>query len=311
MEKTTLYQIVSSHREPNGDYTIVAKLSNTIGKVFKISATELVNRRREVLKGFSMDDIISIIGIASNQQDSVLIHKKKIYFRYFVLFAMLFNSLFILADVASVKLVDIAGYPLPAGTIAFAGMYSIGNFITEVYGFKRMRFITWIAVLCHIICVLYINFTVMLPPASAWLQQEYYGLLADSITNKIIISSTISYVIGEFANSYIISKTKLIYQGRYLLPRILLSSVVGITVNTFIFIFLAYRDSLALPALLQLIIHLNVAKLIFEIMSFPATLLLINFIKRKEQTDIYDHNTSFNPFSFDIEYTEENNFWAK
>ena len=60
-----LYQITSSYRNDNGNYIIVAKLLNRLDKIFEISAVDLVKQRRDILASFSVDDIVSIVGIAT------------------------------------------------------------------------------------------------------------------------------------------------------------------------------------------------------------------------------------------------------
>lgn len=304
-EYNTLYRLVSSYRDSNGEYIIVAKLLAGIGKVFKISASELVTRRRDLLESFPVDDIISIVGIASSHKTPNIVEKKLVCYHYFVLLAVLFSGLLLLANIVSVKLISIFGFILPAGLLAYAAMYAISNVVTEVYGYKRMRFLIWISTGFHILSMLYLQASVALPAADSWQNQEHYAkIIGNSITYAIAVS-VISYLVGEFANSYIISRMKLIYNGRFLLLRIIAASFTGICLDTMIFVVLAYWQYLPLSELWTLIVRSIVIKLALDVISIPGTLMLIRYIKHKEKIDIYDENTDFNFFSLDVEYTEK------
>jgi len=299
-----LYRLVSSYRTPEGEYIIVAKLLGGIGKAFKISAADLVTRRRDVLESFSVDEMINIISLAANDQAPNVVEKKMVCYHYFVLLAVLFSGLLLSANIVSVKLISVFGFSLPAGLVAYAGMYAMSKVITEVYGFKRMRFLIWVSTGAHLLSVLYLKASVMFPAAQGWPDQESYALIIGSSITYMIVISMISYLIGEFANSYVISRMKVIYNGEFLIFRIFLASFIGICLDTLVFVYLAYSHCLTHYELAVLILRSLGAKLLLDFISIPWTFMLIKYLKRKEKIDIYDNNTDFNFFSLDVEYGE-------
>ena len=47
-------------------------------------------------------------------------------------------------------------------------------------------------------------------------------------------------------------------------------------------------------------IALWVGKVVYEIIATPLTYAVVNYLKKKEEIDIYDYETNFTPFSIDI-----------
>ena len=94
---------------------------------------------------------------------------------WFVLIAALFVTTLITANIVAVKLVDVGGLIVPAGTVTiFPLSYLFGDVLTEVYGFRRARLIIWLGFGCNLLAVLAIYLTQVLPAASFWDGQAAY-----------------------------------------------------------------------------------------------------------------------------------------
>jgi len=74
------------------------------------------------------------------------------------------------------------------------------------------------------------------------------------------------------------------------------STVVGEGLDTVIFIIVAFIGTPAYAGIL--IFNHWISKVGIEIVFTPVTYLIVNWLKRKEGIDTYDHKTKFNPFSF-------------
>ena len=83
---------------------------------------------------------------------------------WFVAIVALFVTSLITANIVAVKIVDINGVVVPAGTVTlFPLSYIIGDVLTEVYGFRRARMVIWLGFVCNLIAVAAIYMT----PATA------------------------------------------------------------------------------------------------------------------------------------------------
>ena len=135
-----------------------------------------------------------------------------------------------------------------------------------------------------------------LPSAPGWENQEAYQKILGT-TPRIVAGSLVAYFLGEFSNSFTLAKMKIYTRGRWLFSRTIGSTVIGEGVDTVFFILIAFAGTLPWSTLLAGIISNYVFKVGFEIVITPATYAIVRFLKRTEQTDAYDYQTNFNPFS--------------
>jgi uncharacterized integral membrane protein (TIGR00697 family) len=224
------------------------------------------------------------------QKTSLEIH----YSPYFVIITAIFVTCLITANITAVKLIDLFGLVLPAGIIIFPLSYITGDVLTEVYGYSRARRVIWLGFFCNFIAVAAIWIGQILPPASFWDGQEAYKRIL-GFTPRILASSFLAYLVGEFANSFVLAKLKISTKGRWLWLRTIGSTLVGQGLDSLVFITLAFVGTIPPSALLLAIVTQWLAKSIYEAAATPITYAVVNFLKRKEKMDFYDHDTRFNP----------------
>ncbi len=213
----------------------------------------------------------------------------------FLILVAVFITCLITANIIAVKLIAVFSMVLPAAIIIFPISYIIGDVLTEVYGFHRARQIIWLGFLCNLLVVLAILGGQILPPAPFWEQQAAYEQIL-GYTPRLLLASFAAYLIGEFSNSLVLAKMKIITNGRWLWTRTIGSTLVGQGLDSLVFITLAFVDVIPLGALASAIVTQWLFKSIYEVLATPLTYLTVNFIKRKEGLDVYDYHTRFNPF---------------
>lgn len=208
----------------------------------------------------------------------------------------LFVTCLITANITAVKLVNLYGFILPAAILIFPLSYIIGDVLTEVYGYRQARRIIWLGFFCNFITVLAIWVGQVLPAASFWEAQEAYERIL-GYTPRLLFASFLAYLVGEFANAYVLAKMKIATRGRWLWLRTIGSTLVGQGLDSLVFITLAFVGTIPVAALILTIITQWLAKSIYEAAVTPLTYIVVKFLKRKEGLDVYDHDTRFNPFS--------------
>lgn len=114
----------------------------------------------------------------------------------------------------------------------------------------------------------------------------------------MLLASFLGYLVGEFANSFVMAKLKVRTGGRWLWVRTISSTIVGEGLDTVVFITVAFIGT---PAFLPvLILYHWLAKVGIEAVATPLTYLTVNYLKRKDESDIYDVDTDFSPFSLKV-----------
>jgi uncharacterized integral membrane protein (TIGR00697 family) len=214
----------------------------------------------------------------------------------FVIIAAFFITCLLTANILIVKQISIGGLVLPAAIIIFPLNYIFGDVLTEVYGYKQARFIIWISFACNLLTVLAFWIGGLLPPAPIFDAQSSYDRILGS-TPHFLLASFLAYLVGEFANSYILARMKVATRGRWLWSRTIGSTIVGQGLDTLIVLTIAFAGSIPLSVLGVMMLSHWLLKTMYEVIATPFTYMLVNYLKRKENCDIYDYETDFNPLS--------------
>jgi len=210
-----------------------------------------------------------------------------------LIIAVIFITCFITANTVGVKMVSFGFVVLPAAVILFPLSYIFGDILTEVYGYRWARKVIWLGFLCNLIFVGIVLIGQALPPAPLWEGQEAYETIL-GMTPRVFVASVCGYLAGEFCNSFVLAKMKVLTRGRWLWSRTIGSTIVGEGIDTVIFIPVAYFGAPFFAPIL--ILYHWLAKIVIEAAATPFTYAAVDFLKKEESIDIYDKETNFNPF---------------
>lgn len=216
------------------------------------------------------------------------------YSLWFLLITVVFVTCLITANILAVKLITAFGQVLTAGIVIFPLSYIFGDVLTEVYGYRQAKKVIWLGFLCNLITVVAIWIGQILPSASFWDGQLAYERIL-GYTPRLLIASFLAYLVGEFANSLVLSKLKIATNGRWLWARTIGSTIVGQGLDSLIFVTLAFAGTIPLEGLASAIVIQWIVKSLYEAAVTPLTYLVVTFLKHREGLDAYDLNTSFNP----------------
>jgi len=215
--------------------------------------------------------------------------------KYFLYIAILFVAVLMTSNTVAVKLIQIGPFVFAGAIFIFPISYIFGDILTEVYGYKASRKIIWSGFVALILMSFCYWFIQVLPAPGFWQNQSAYKMILGAVP-RIVLGSIIAYFLGEFSNSYVLSKMKVWSEGKYLWIRTISSTVVGEGVDTLIFGIIVFAGTISIAALATLIISGYLAKVAYEVIFTPVTYLIVNKLKRAEGIDVYDRGISYNPF---------------
>ena len=211
-----------------------------------------------------------------------------------VIVACIFITCLITANIIAVKLITIGPLILPAAIVIFPISYIFGDILTEVYGYRWARRVIWLGFFCNLIAVIAIWVGGLLPALNSDVQAAYGCILG--YAPRLLVASFAAYLVGEFANSFVLAKMKIMTRGHWLWTRTIGSTLVGQGLDTAIFITIAYMGRFGLPFIGTTILTHWLLKTGYETVATPFTYAVVNFLKKKEAIDTYDYKTNFNPF---------------
>lgn len=206
----------------------------------------------------------------------------------------LFVGVLLLSNILASKMVQLGPFVFDGGTLLFPLSYIFGDVLTEVYGYRESRRVIWTGLAMLVFMSVNIYLIGLLPAESNWtLQRDYNNILMQM--PRIVLASIIAYFAGEYSNSVLLSKMKVATRGKKLWTRTIGSTVVGQFFDSALFVAIAFIGIYPITILIVMAFSNYLFKTAIEIIFTPATYLIIGYIKKSEQMDVYDFTERYNP----------------
>lgn len=220
---------------------------------------------------------------------------------------LLCSNLIGVQKVSSVNLPVIGEYIYGAGVLFFPISYLFGDILTEVYGYARSRKVIWAGFGAMIFASLMAYVVTVLPLPVGGSPESIAGNLEKQkaiamifgSTPRIVLASLSAFWLGEFVNSFVLAKIKLMMSGRLLFVRTIASTIFGEIADSLIFYPIAFYGIWSNDQLVSVMIGNYFVKVLWEVVATPFTYVIVGYLKRAEHEDYYDKDTDFNPFSLE------------
>jgi uncharacterized integral membrane protein (TIGR00697 family) len=212
----------------------------------------------------------------------------------FITCTVLFVTCLLTANVTAAKLIAVGHLTLTAGIVIFPVSYILGDVLTEVWGYAATRRVIWLGFACNALMVAAIWLGGALPPASFWNGQTAYQEILGHAP-RILVASFVAYLVGEFANAYVLARLKIATGGRWLWVRTIGSTVVGEGLDSVVFVALAFGVIVPSGALGKIVVDQWLVKVVYEAAATPLTYAAVGWLKSRERLDTFDVHTDFNP----------------
>jgi len=212
----------------------------------------------------------------------------------FMVCGLLFTVCLIVSNIVEQKLISIGGIEATAGLLIFPISYIINDLIAEVWGYRKARLIIWNGFLMNFLAVIVFRLSIWAPGSVHFTNQVAFESVLGN-TERIVAASFIAFLFGSFLNAYVMSKMKILQHGRGFSIRAIASTIVGEGADSIIFFSIAFSGIIPMQALLMLILTQTAMKTGYEIIALPLTNFLVKYVKKHEETDVYDTNISYNP----------------
>jgi queuosine precursor transporter len=166
--------------------------------------------------------------------------------------------------------------------------------LTEVWGYAAARRVIWLGFACNALMVAAVWLGGALPAAPFWKGEAAYQEILGQAP-RILLASFVAYLVGEFANAFVLAKLKVATGGRWLWVRTIGSTVVGQGFDSAVFVTLAFAGAVPAAALAGIVGAQWMVKVAYEAAATPITYAAVAWLKSREQVDTFDYHTDFNP----------------
>lgn len=219
------------------------------------------------------------------------------HFRYFDYVMAAFVAILLLSNlIGAAKLANVGGVTFGAGILFFPVSYVIGDVLTEVYGYANARRCVWAGFFALIFMAFMSFVVVVMPPAEGWDGQAAYEAVFGS-TWRIVLASLTAFWAGEFVNSFVLAKMKLLTGGKHLWTRTIGSTVFGQAVDSAIFYPIAFLGTWTTTQVVTVMVTNWAMKVAWEAVLTPVTYAVVGWLKGREGVEVFDENLDFSPFA--------------
>lgn len=221
-----------------------------------------------------------------------MIQKKQNVSVLFMLFSILFCVCLILANLLETKQIAIGPISLTGGLIVFPISYIINDCVCEVWGFRKARLLIWSGFAMNFFFVAVGALCDWIPGAPYWNNDEGFHAVF-GLAPRIAAASFVAFLLGSFANAYVMSKMKIRDGGRNFSARAILSTIAGESIDSLIFFPLALSGVVPTEELPKLMLIQVLLKTAYEILVLPLTIRVVKYVKEYEGSDVYDEGISY------------------
>lgn len=211
----------------------------------------------------------------------------------FMVLGIVFCVCLVAANLLETKVIQLGPIAVTAGLIVFPVSYIINDCIAEVWGFRKARLIIWMGFLMNFFVVALGQIAIAIPAATFWEGEEAFDFVF-GMAPRIAAASLTAFLVGSFINAYVMSRMKVASQGRHFSARAILSTVAGESADSLIFFPLAFGGLMPVNELMKMMVVQVVLKTAYEIVILPVTIRVVNYIKRVDESDVYDEHISYN-----------------
>ena len=202
--------------------------------------------------------------------------------------------------VAASKIANIGGYAFGAGILVFPFGYIFADILTEVYGYAGARRAVWIGFATQFLMALIAWMVISFPPDPNWDGQAAWVRVFQN-SPRLVAASLVAFWVGELVNSAVMSRMKILTQGRFLWMRTIGSTLVGQFADSLIFYPLAFGGDWSNELIGTVLLTNFVLKVTVEVIATPWTYFIVAWLKRNEHYDAYDYGVNYNPFHVKLE----------
>lgn len=190
--------------------------------------------------------------------DATPMHTKTLH--VYLYLATTFVAAMIAANLVSGKIIALGPLFVPAGVLAYSITFAITDIVCEFWGKERTQVIVRAGFAVQVLVWLLITLAIQLPPAPFWQQQEAYAAVLGA-TNRIIVASLIAYAVSQTFDVWLFHRIKIATAGRHLWLRNNVGTVASQTLDTVLFITIAFYGTIDLLPLIggQLVVKWIIA----------------------------------------------------
>jgi len=178
-----------------------------------------------------------------------------------------------MADIASLRIVLIAGFSIDAGTFVYPFTFTLRDLVHKTAGIRAARALIITAAVLNLIMAALFWLTSILPPDMAVGPQLEFGMVLSPVW-RIVFASIIAEVVAELIDTegYRLWVEKVTH--RYQWARVVFSNSLSIPVDSLIFVWIAFGGVFPAAVVWSIFVSNVIIKGLTTLISIPGIYLV-------------------------------------
>lgn len=178
-----------------------------------------------------------------------------------------------MADIASLRIVMVAGFSIDAGTFVYPFTFTLRDLVHKVAGIKAARILIVVAAVINLLMASLFWLTSVLPADMSIGPQKEFGTVLAPVW-RIVFASIVAEVVAELIDTegYRLWVEKV--TRRYQWVRVLVSNALSIPVDSLIFVWLAFGDTMPAGVVWSIFLSNIIIKGLTTLFSLPGIYLV-------------------------------------
>jgi uncharacterized integral membrane protein (TIGR00697 family) len=185
-----------------------------------------------------------------------------------------------MADIASLRIVMIAGFSIDAGTFIYPLTFTLRDMVHKVAGIKAARVLIVAAAVLNLVMAGLFWLTARLPADPSVGPQTAFGTVLSPVW-RIVIASILAEVVSELIDTEVYRLWVQRVTHRYQWARVFTSNAISIPVDSTLFAWVAFGGVLPNPVVWSIILSNLIIKGLTTLVSWPG----IYLIKDRQHTN--------------------------
>ena len=138
----------------------------------------------------------------------------------------------------------------PAAVLIYSVTYLFTDIVNERFGRREVHKMILIAFVTQLAMVFFLWLGTELPPAPFWKDQKAWESIV-GVVPRITVASWVAFLVSENLDAWVFDMFRRLTKGRHLWMRNAFSSVPALTIDTFLFISIAFWGRMPMIPLIQ------------------------------------------------------------
>ncbi|WP_397432726.1 queuosine precursor transporter [Pseudomonas chlororaphis] len=226
------------------------------GKVIKIKLSEVLNS--EIMENLNKMEVKNIYKKFYSQGGALTAYdlndRHESSWMIYIILNLLLFTFYIFTSIAATKPIylESLGIIITPGTFLYPLTFLIVDLLNENFGLRLARKAIFFAFASNAMIIILLYGSTFLPGLPGWKLDTPYNEVIIHVSS-VLVASSVSFLVSENINSYLLCKIKELTNSRFLFLRIFLSTLFAVIIDSFVFCYIAFYGSMQNNDILNMI----------------------------------------------------------